>query len=116
MSSTGIVTHTQETKRALGSLFVDVSIDQAARKVVRAAMAWGGMVLVMCDAAGYCTAHLPGMPVTDRLVKISPWAVVGTYHVKANDPKAKETRDARALIAEDIQHHWQLLCEARAAA
>ena len=116
MSSTGIVVHTQETRRALGTLFVEVSIDQAARKVIRAAVTWGGMALVMCDAAGYCTAHLPGMPATDRLVKMSPWAVVGTYHVKANDTRAAETRNARALIAEDIQHHWQLLCEARAAA
>lgn len=116
MSARGLVGHTQETQRALGALFVDVSIDQAARKVIRAAMAWGGMVTVMCDQSAHCTAHLPGMPATDRLVKMSPWAVVGTYHVKANDPKAKETRDARALIAEDIQHHWQLLCEARAAA
>lgn len=108
--------HTQETKRALGALFVDVSIDQAARKAIRAAVSWGGTAMVMCDAAGYCTAHMPGMPATERLVKTSPWAVVGTYHVNADDPKAKETRNARALIAEDIQHHWQLLCEARAAA
>lgn len=114
MSSTA--GHTQETKRALGALFVDVSIDQAARKAIRAAVSWGGMAMVMCDAAGYCTAHLPGMPATDRLVRMSPWAVVGTYHVKADDPKAAETRNARALIAEDIQHHWRLLCEARAAA
>ena len=116
MSSTGIVVHTQETRRALGTLFVDVSIDQAARKVIRAAVTWGGMALVMCDAAGYCTAHLPGMPATDRLVKMSPWAVVGTYHVKANDTRAAETRNARALIAEDIQLLLQLLCDARAAA
>ena len=116
MSTRGLVGHTQETQRALGALFVDVSIDQAARKVVRAAVTWGGLVVVMCDAAGYCTAHMAGMNATDRLVKMSPWAVVGTYHVKADDPKAKETRDARALIAEDIQHHWQLLCEARTAA
>lgn len=109
-------THTQDTVRAFGALFVDLSIDQAARKCVRAAVSWGGMVVVICDAAGYCTAHMPGMPATDRLVKASPWAVVGTYHVKADDPKAKETQDARQLIAEDIQHHWQLLCEARAAA
>lgn len=113
MSSAG---HTQETKRALGALFVDVSIEQAARKAIRAAVSWGGMAVVMCDAAGYCTAHLPGMPATDRLVKMSPWAVVGTYHVKADDPRSAQTRNARALIAEDIQHHWQLLCEARAAA
>lgn len=108
--------HTQETKRALGALFVDVSIDQAARKAIRAAVSWGGMAVVMCDAAGYCTAHLPGMPATDRLVRRLPGDLVGTYHVKADDPKAAETRNARALIAEDIQHHWQLLCEARVAA
>lgn len=116
MSTSGITGRRSDHVRQFGRIFVDVSIDQAARKVIRAAVTWGGMALVMCDAAGYCTAHLPGMPATDRLVKMSPWAVVGTYHVKADDPKAKETRDARALIAEDIQHHWQLLCEARAAA
>ena len=110
------VNHTQETQRNLGTLFVDVSIDQAARKAIRAAVTWGGMAVVIVYLDGKAEAHMAGMNATNRLMRLSPHAVVGTYHIKADDPKAAETRRARELIAEDIQCHWQQLCEMRAAA
>ena len=117
MKTKGTVNHTQETSRALGTLYVDASIDQAARKAIRAAVSWGGMVVVIIDAAGYATAHMPGMPSTDRLIAISPWAVVGTYYVKgSDDPRSRDCRDKEKQLADDIQCHWQGLCEARAAA
>lgn len=108
--------HTQDTTRALGTLFADTSIDQAARKVVRAAVTWGGLVVVVVDPAGKVTAHMAGMTATNRLVALMPWAVVGTYSVTSDDPKSAAMREIRAQIAEDIWHHWQLLGEAKHAA
>jgi len=115
MSNKGETCHTQDTVRSFGTLFTDLSIDQAARKAIRAAVSWGGMAVVMVDAAGLCSAHMPGMPATDRLIRKSPGALVGTYHVHADDPSKSVTRVARDLISEDIWCHWQQMCDARAA-
>lgn len=116
MTTKSVVSHHQETTRNLGTLFVDVSIDQAARKAVRAAVSWGGLAVVICDAAGFCTAHMAGMNATNRIIKLAPHAVVGTYHINGDDKRSAAMRETRQQIAEDIQHHWQGLCEGRAAA
>ena len=114
MSARNHAMHTQEHQRAFGVLFADLSIDQAARKVCRAAVSWGGVAVVFVDAAGRCSAAMAGTKETQRMVDRNMWAVVGTYHVTCDDTKSKAYRDTRDLIAEDIWCHWKLLSEAAA--
>jgi hypothetical protein len=114
MSSRDYATHTQEHQRAFGVLFKDISIDQAARKVARAAVSWGGVAVVCVDEQGRCSAAMAGTPATARIIARNMWCVVGTYHITTDDTKRQQYKDTVRLIAEDIQVHWQLLSEAAA--
>jgi xanthine dehydrogenase iron-sulfur cluster and FAD-binding subunit A len=114
MSAREHALHTQQHQRQFGVLFKDVSIDQAARKVARAAVSWGGVAVVFVDEQGRCSAAMAGTPATQKIIERNMWIVVGTYHVTCDDTKSKQYRDTRDQIAVDIQHHWQLLSEAAA--
>lgn len=115
MSSRGKVSRASDHIRNFGRLFTDLSIDQAARKCVRAAVSWGGLVVVTVDSAGQCTALIAGTALTDRRLASAPADLVGTYHIEGDDQRTEASARAQKHIAEDIWWHWQQIRGAMAA-
>lgn len=100
--------------KQLGTIFAEISIDDAARAAVNAARLWGGQVIVTVDDDNRCTARAPDMTDTDRYLRECPWAMVGAYDVTSNS--AESRRKIAVHIAEDIWEHVRLKSSARVAA
>ena len=100
--------------KQLGTIFSEISIDDAARAAVNAARLWGGQVIVTVDDDNRCTARAPDMTDTDRYLRERPLALIGAYDVTSNS--AESRRKIAVHIAEDIWEHVRLKSSARVAA
>lgn len=92
--------------KQLGTLFAQISIDDAAKAAVNSARLWGGAVIVTVDDDRRCTARAQDMADTDRYLRECPWALVGAYDVTSNS--AESRRRVAVQIAEDIWEHERL--------
>jgi len=109
MSAPNKVSHWAEYVRRFGTLFEDVSIEQAARKCTRAAVAWGGEAAVYAWPDGQVLAVVPrSAPQKDMDDRF----LVGTYLAIGSRTKAAEALATRQQIAEDLWHHMQQIKEA----
>ena len=113
MSAAGTTGRRSDHVRQFGRIFADLSVDQAARKCVRAAVSWGGNVVVFVDQTGLCSALIGGTGATDKAVKAAPGDFVGAYSVTHDDYR-RASNESRELIAWDILEHWMQIKSAAA--
>lgn len=104
MSAPSQVSHYAEYVRRFGTLFEDVTIEQAARKCARAAVAWGGEAAVYAWPDGRVLAVVPR---SAQQKTMDDRFLVGTYLAIGRRVKDAEALTTRQQIAEDLWHHMQ---------
>lgn len=98
---------TTEIRRHCGTVFLDVTCDELAKRTMRSARMFGGQAALFVCANGLAVCMAIGTWPCDTAMRNSGQYLVGVYEWNNNDCRSPAYRETQERISGDVWHHMR---------